>query len=82
MKPAMQTQEDMALLPSGEMLEAGQDVQALGPVTVLYFPFSQAEQGPPSGPVYPLMHALAHDTDPASAYVPAAQKAHVVSPEL
>ena len=68
-------------LPSGDEAPEGQSAQAPEPVTTLYLPATHDVQGPPSGPVEPLLHAQdARDALPATEVVFAGQP--VQTPDL
>jgi len=59
---------------------AGQEMQALDPVTDLYLPATHCTQRPPSGPSKPALHIqLVSDPLPSGEYVFAGQPKHAAS---
>ena len=55
-KPALQTHAVAAVLPAGDVLEAGHPPHATLPAVSLYVPAPHSAHEPPSGPEKPALH--------------------------
>jgi hypothetical protein len=77
-QPALQVQLVFTVLPIGESEPAGQSSQLPNPVTLLYFPATQAAHGPPSGPDEPALQVqLVKSVLPAGEFELDGQTLHV-----
>jgi hypothetical protein len=80
-KPALQTQAVIALLPAGEVLDAGQAEHVLVPT--VYDPDAHIVQVPPLVPVYPALQTQAVITElPTGEVLEVGQGVHVLVPTV